>query len=309
MKTNVFILFLLLFFISACKTSTEPEPKVEVATKDTLILRYDSLATFPYSQTIMLSGYLDKLFIYGWRGVYSVYYTENKTLVNFSTVNDTITWRWDGAFVTVDDMMYIFAIANGTRPDYQKVLTFNPITYEIKASSATNPFNLHMYPTAAVVGKKILLLYPTSDSLYVFNTTTMTGQFVSKNQLKVQFNDKIYSSGVYGDDFYVYGKNVKRLFKINTSTYQWEEITIPDSIKVKIDQYALGGVVGNKLCLFNQRNSSENIVAFNFSTQKWLLGPHNSSIDINEPYFYSTKSELYMAEVYSRKLWKISIAN
>jgi hypothetical protein len=309
MKNNIFILLALLFLLSACKTSTEPETNVDLPTKDTLVFKFDSLATFPYSQSLMLSGYLDKIFIYGSHGKYSVYYTENKTIVIFSTVNDTITWRWDGAFATVNKLMFIFAIAIDSRSDYQKVLTFNPVTYEIKASSVINPFNLHMYPASTVIDNKILILYPTSDSLYVFNTLTMTEQFVSKNLLKIQFNGKVYSSGVYGDGFYVYGNTVKQLFRINTTTYTWEEIIIPDSIKTKIDQYALGGIIGNKLCLFNQRNNSKMIIAYNVETQKWLIGPQNNLVDLGEPYFYSTKTGLYVAEVFSKKLWKISLIN
>lgn len=309
MKYVTVFLVVILLLLNSCKTSTEPETKVETPIKDTLIVRYDSLATFPYSQTLMIAGYSDRIYIYGSYGKYSVYYIENKTIVHFSTVNDTISWRWDGAFVTVEDMMYIIAIAIGNRSDYQKVLTFNPKTYEIKPTSTTNPFTIHMYPAAAATSDKIMILFPTSDSLYVFNTISMTGQFVSKNQLKNQFNEKIYSSGIYEGSFYIYSKTVKQLFKINTQTYNWDEIIIPDSIKSIIDQYALGGIVGNKLCLFNKRNNSKPIVAYNMATRKWLVGVSNSTMDISEPYFYSLNNELYIAEVFSKKLWKVSLTN
>lgn len=309
MKWVITIVPVFVFILSACKTSTEPETKVEATAKDTLIFKYDSLASFPYSQSIMVTGYADRIFIYGAYGKYSVYYTENKTLVNFSTVNDTMSWRWDGAFVTVDSTMYIFANGNGTGADYRKVLTFNPITYQIASSAAVNPFTRHLYPACAAVGNNILILYPLHDSLYVFSTGTMTGQFVSQNKLKHQFNGKEYSSGVYGDGFYIYDKTVKQLFKINTMTYVWEEIVIPDSIKSKIDPYAFGGVIGNTLCLFNQRNSSGATVAYNMATQKWLVSPSNTIVDIGEPYFYTSNNALYMAEVFSQKLWKISLVN
>lgn len=308
MKYIRFIVALFAFVLMSCKSSTEPDQKGVTAEKDTLIFKYDSLTTYPYSQSIMVSGYLANIFIYGAAGKFSVYNTVTKTTSHLTTVNDTITWRWDGAFVAVDTMMYIFALPID-RQEYYKVLVLNPRTYEIRPTSATLAFTQHTYPTSAVIGKNILLLYPTHDSLFVFDTSTLTGQFVSQNKLRIQYNSKIYSSCVYENDFYVYSMRVKQLHKINTQTFTWQEIIIPDSIKSQIDPYALGGMIENKLCLFNQRNGSGVIVAYDLVNHEWLIGPKNTRVAIAEPSFYSTNASLYVGDVFSKSLWQISLSH
>jgi hypothetical protein len=307
MKAAVFVLIITLLALTSCKNSTEPEVQPVTAAKDTLILKYDSLGAFPYSQTLMTAGYGDNIYIYGAQGKLSVYNTVTKTMTQSSTATDTMTWRWDGAFVNVDTMMYIFAISNG-KTAYDKVLTFNPRTNEIKATSVPLLFNINLYPAAAVSGKKILLLYPNKDSLYAFDTQSMTGQFVSQNKMKEAFNSKVYSSGVYQNGFYVYSIGKKQMYRIDMSTYAWQEIVIPDSIKSNINQYAFGGVISNKFVLINNTSSGTGItVAYNLSTKQWLLGKKNTVLPVSEASMITHGGAIYSADVFAKSLWKVSL--
>ncbi len=308
MRTAVLILVITSLALTSCKNSTEPEVQPVTASKDTLILKYDSLAAFPYSQTLMTAGYGDNIYIYGAQGKLSVYNTVTKTMTHSTTVTDTMTWRSDGAFVNVDTMMYIFAIA--TKPQYEKVLTFNPRTNEIKATSAPLLFKLNIYPAAAVSGKKILLLYPNKDSLYSFDTQSMTGQFVSQNKLKEAYNSKVYSSGVYQNGFYVYSIGKKQMYRIDMSTYAWQEVVIPDSIKSNINQYAFGGIISDKFILINSISSTAGpgvTVAYNLASKQWLLGKKNTVLPVSEASMITHGGAIYSAEVFAKSLWKVSL--
>ncbi|MFA6541294.1 MAG: hypothetical protein WCT99_06795 [Bacteroidota bacterium] len=304
MRSVTWAILLLALGVMSCKNSTEPDEKTLTPVKDTLAFTYDSVATFTTSQSIMLCGNSQNIFIYGAYGNLSIYNIASRTVTDHSTLSDTLSWRWDGAFVSVDTSMYIFALPAPNRPAYSKVLLFNQQTYRVTATAAPFPFSLGLDPAYGVFGKKIALLYSSYDSLYVFDTSTMTGGFVAQNKLKYPGN--AYSSCVYQNGLYIFVDYYMKFYRVDLQNYSWQEIVIPDSIQSNIDTYAQGGMLGNKFCLFNNPDRPGTTVAFDLTTQKWQVGAPNKKMKLGV--WYSNNTSLYVSTEDYTTLWKVSLS-
>lgn len=314
------VLFLPLIFILSCSETEFQFPVIpnEQTQPEVIRLQYDFRNITPvYNQTLMMTEYGGKLFIYGWHGRIMIVRPETRGTGAWNYIeenNDTITWRWDGTMVTVNNEIYIFAnplvnVSSQQFPKYYNVLKLNPINNKVTPLPELLPFKFQdAYPVGTSYGDKAIILFRGLDSLYVFDTKTEKGKFVSENKLKdtrEDAYDKIYSAGKYENYFYVYSSHHRKLFRIDLGNYEWREIEIPSLIKGKLVG-TCGGMFNGVLCLFGQKNIGP--ICYDAKTNEWYFSEPEFDFNLfNETIFCEYNKELYFVDVFTRLIWKVGL--
>jgi hypothetical protein len=97
---------------------------------------------------------------------------------------------------------------------------------------------------------------------------------------------------------------------MNFLTNAWEELSIPSILQNKV---VFGGAAREKLIIFSDTTTA---YTYSFKTKEWAIDKSidplfyklsNGQIGATEWSFFSSDSCLYGSEVYSQKLWKISV--
>ncbi|MCL6098595.1 MAG: hypothetical protein M1391_08470 [Bacteroidetes bacterium] len=320
MKAIVSLAIIVLLFVSACEPGDRISSPDKLSGLKKVTFKYDYLNSIPqYYQSLMMTGNETELYIYGAYGGFFVYdLSRNDWRSTFSSYSDTVSWRWDGAIGYLGGKVYVIATPShnvniDSFPKYYNIIEADPITGSITALPELLPFRTwDSYPAYGSFNNKIAVIFPRLDSVYVFDSISKKGKFVAQNILKVSSNGywHFYSYGMNNEYLYVYKTTTKEFYRFSLQSYNWEKIEINSQILSAMPTYTRGGMFRGLFCLWG---SGLNVtLVFNTLTGKWV----EASIDIpnydfimNESSFFATSNALYVVEVFSRNLWRITLVD
>lgn len=308
--------FTLLFLILSCSNDDNSltENETQFAQKiisSTSLYKYELLSTAPiHTQTSMLTKYQNQLYRFGSRSPVQIFDLNSKTWSQVQ-IPDSSYWRWDGALVTIGEMIYQVAVS--TDSESYDILKFNPANNSFEHTNVNLPNNFH-YPAYCTNDDKIVFLYKGANLTYEYNP--------KNNLIRVTANNPFYatndynlnlSSGRFNNYFYVFGgysDSPNNLFyRLDLNSYEWEKLKIPEEISTKL---VFGSVFGEQLVLFSDTLST---FEYSFLDDKWYedttrvpIYPRGLSGDIynGEWSFYSDGSTLYATTISDESVWKIT---
>lgn len=262
----------------SCKHSTDPNSEGGLLSTS-FALRYDSLFRTGYQQSMMLTGYSDKLLVLGcWFA--RLYDTTAKSWQDISFPRDTVYNRWDGALAKFGNYLYVFGSPEFNVAKFRKVVKYDLNTLSCEMLPESLPTQRYEpYPAYADTGNKILIVYPRLDSVYLFDSNTEKGKFAAANEMKDNADESLdipyYAFGKYNNYLYLYCKTTCRLKRINLTTFVWEEINIPQEVKNVLSAYTTsnGAVFDGLLLLFKgttgTTTNSNRAICYDIASDKW----------------------------------------
>ena len=321
MKTMLSLSIIVLLIVSACEQGDKISSPDKLSGLGQVSFKYDYLNTTPqYYQSLMMTGNETELYVYGAYSGFFVYsLSANGWSKTFFFPNDTVGWRWDGAIGYLSGKVYVIAtpthnVNYDSFPKYYNVLELDPETGARTVLQELLPFRRwSYYPAYGSYDEKIAVIFQNLDSVYVFDSRNKKGKFVAQNILKISDDNTLnhfYSYGMNNEYLYVYKSTTKEFYRFSLQSYNWEKIEINSQILSAIPTYTRGGMFRGLFCLWG---SGLNVaLVFNTLTGKWV----EASIDIpnydfimNESSFFATSNALYVVEVFSRNLWKITLVD
>lgn len=282
----------------SCKHSTDADSG-ENAFATYFPLKYEKICTAPTSgQSMMLTCYSNKILIYSCYGL-MLYDTTAKSWLRTTFPIDTIKGRWDGALSKFGNSLYVFGAPGFLAPKYYKVVKMDITTLEIDTIPEPLPISQYeAYPAYAETDSKLLIVYPRSNSVYLFDSETQKGTFVAQNIIKVNLSDPCsmvsYAFGKYGNYLYIYEKTGCVLKRINLSSFTWESIDIPQEVKQTLATHtnSSGAIFDGLLVLYV--GTLNQAICYDIASNKW----GHSNYDIgNSGWFesrYTTDNSLYI---------------
>ena len=217
-------LVIFVFIVSSCKDYVETYPVIE----KTVSFKYEKVCTLPtHNQSMMLTCFSDKIFIYGCYGL-MIYDTTAHSWQRTTFPIDTISGRWDGALSKSGNSLYVFGIPEFSIPKYYNVVKLDipSLTLEM----LPEPLQMKKqdtYPAYTDFNNKAIMLFPHQDSVYVFDMQTQKGRFTAKNIFKTDSHTVSYEVpfifGKEGNYLYVYEKATRDFRRLNLYTFDWEK--------------------------------------------------------------------------------------
>lgn len=315
MKNCITKLFSSLIFtlIVSCNITDEvveniPLDEIRIKTK----INYTYLGKSPsYKQSNILCKFDDELFILGTAQPILIY-NLNDGIWKSESVPSNEYGRWDGAAIKHGEYIYYFgASITGVIND---IVKYNPVTKIYEHTNLILPKYI-TYPAAGNYKDQFFFLNSLYDTIYAFSPTLNKINKITPNPFYLIDRSNIFCAGVYQDYFYVFANsfNIPRsnyFLRMNFLTNAWEELSIPSILQNKV---VFGGAAGEKLIMFSDTTAA---YTYSFKTKEWAIDKSivplfyklsNGQIGATEWSFFSTDSCLYGSEVYSQKLWKISV--
>ena len=320
MKTMISFAIIVLLITSTCEQADKISNPDKLSGLDKVTFKYDYLGATPqYYQSLMMTGNETELYVYGaYSGFFVFSLSANSWTKTFSFPNDTVGWRWDGAVGYLNGKVYVIAtpthnVNYDSFPKYYNILEVDPNTGSLTALPELLPFRRwSYYPAYGVYGEKMAVVFQNMDSVYVFDAATKKGTFVAQNILKMSAgndNNQCYSYGMQDENLYVFKWSTKEFYKFSMKTYRWNKIEIDHQILSMMPSYLRGGMFNG---LFSLWGSGMNFVlVYNTASGKWIEANKdlpNDSFLLNENSFFATSEALYVVEVFSRNLWRITLA-
>lgn len=309
---QIFTLILSLLYFSSCsESSVEPNKNVlPEGISGNTSFQYSLVGTVPiHDQSIMLSGYQNKLYRIGSRSPIQVLDLLNSS---WSEINlpDSSFWRWDGAAITIEDS--IFIVATSVASNSFDILKLDLITNSLEHTLIVLPSYFH-YPAYCQDQDKIIFFSLMADSIFEYNTANRILRMVADNPFRnVEDFNQTLSSGKYLNYFYVFGgysSLTKNLFyRIALDNYQWESLPIPPILEKK---RLIGSSFGSQFLLFCDSVST---YEYSFPENKWYLDTskvpayyRNLAGELwqGEWSFFNADSCLYGTINLGEKVWKI----
>lgn len=308
------LLFILLVIISICRCS---DPNI-VDTKSNILpngvsgyttINYEYISTAPtHTQTSMLTGYQNKLYRIGSDFPIQVLDLSNNSWSSIS-LPDSSFWRWDGAAVTIKDSIYIIA----TSVYSNDILKLSPLTNSLKHTNVQLPTSFH-YPAYCTNNDKILFFSLRTPSVFEYDLATNTLSTVASNPFFGPTDINLtLSSGKYGNYFYVFGgyhdlpENL--FYRMNLENYQWEKLSFPEALARKNIN---GAALPDQFILVVD---SITTYEYSFTNNKWYIDTSRVPIythyntgfnDRGEMSFFLEDSYLYVTDIVSNKVWRIT---
>ncbi len=270
---------------------------------------YTYLSTAPlHTQTSMLTGYQNKLYRIGSSVPIQILDFTSNSWSNIS-LPDSSFGRWDGAAVTIKDSIYIIA-TSGKSNDILKLL---PLTNSLQHTNVELPSSFH-YPAYCTHNNKVVFFSLTTENVFEFDPETNNLNTIVSNPFFNSSNINLtLSSGKYQNFLYVFGgyydlpENL--FYRLNLENYLWEKLNLPASLtKTNIN----GAVFRNQFILIADTMTT---YEYSFLNNEWYLDTArvpiytrllDGSLDRGEMSFFAEDSCLYVTDVVSDKIWKIT---
>jgi len=287
--TVISFIVLTLFLHSCTDDGIEPtnDNQLPIGISGRTVFKYQYLGTAPiHDQTSMLSYYQNKLYRFGSRSPVQIL-----DLANYSwselQLPDSSFWRWDGAAVTIEDL--IFVVATSVASNSYDILKLNLITNSFEHTLVNLPDYFH-YPAYWVNQEKIIFFSIKCDSVYEYNSSNSKLLKIAENPFLNSADINLtLSSGNHLNYFYVFGGYAtlpKNLFyRFNLSDNHWEQLPIPPILEKKQLQ---GSSFGDHFLFFCDSVST---YEYSFADFKWYLD--TSKIPV---YYRNLTGELWQGE-------------
>lgn len=320
MKAIISVAIVSLLIMVACEQGDKISSPDKLSGLEKVTFKYDYLNTTPqYYQSLMMTGSETELYVYGAYSGFFVYsLSANGWSKTFSFPKDTVGWRWDGAIGYLNGKVYVVATPShnvnyDSFPKYYNIIEADPLTGSIAALPELLPFRTwDSYPAYGSFNNKIAVIFPRLDSVYVFDSISKKGKFVAQNILKVSSSNywHYYSFGMSNQYLYVFKTTTKEFYRFGLQSYKWEKIEIDPQILSVTPAYVRGGMFRDLFCLWG--SGMDIAIVFNTLTGKWLKANKdipNDNFLLGESSFFATRNALYVVEVFSRNLWRITLVD
>lgn len=316
-RLSIIVLLKLLFILVILPIISCSEPNfVDVANNKLpqgisgfTTFNYEYLSTAPlHTQTSMLTGYQNKLYRIGSSVPIQILDLTSNSWSNIP-LPDSSFWRWDGAAVTMRDSIYIIATSY-TSNDILKLL---PLTNLLIHTNVGLPSSFH-YPAYCTHNNKVVFFSLITEKVFEYNPETNKLSTVAPNPFFNYSNINLtLSSGKYQNYLYVFGgyydlpENL--FYRLNLENYIWEKLDLPASLtKTNIN----GAVFQNQFILIADTMTT---YEYSFLNNEWYLDTArvpiytrllDGSLDRGEMSFFADDSSLYITDIVSDKIWKIT---
>lgn len=270
---------------------------------------YEYVSIAPYhTQTSMLAGYQNKLYRIGSRAPVQVLDLVSLSW-SFIPLPDSTFWRWDGAAVTIRDEIYIVATNN----ELTDILKFSPTTNSFQHTNVKLPSYFH-YPAYCTFNNRIIFFSLRTEKVFEYNPgdnnliTISTNPFYNTSDVNLTL-----SSAIYKNYFYVFGGfhdlPENKFYRMNSENYQWENLDYPPEIAKR----HVNGAGFNKSFILIA--DTVTTYEYSFLTNEWYIDTskvpiytsfNTGSSDRGEMSFFAGDSCLYLTDILSDKIWKIT---
>jgi hypothetical protein len=309
-KIILLLIFLLFTYCDEKDQIVDIIPTEEISGKTKI--NYTFLGKTPfYKQSNILCKFEEELLIFG---TYKPIHIYNLISGTWTTrdVPSKEYGRWDGAAFKHGESIYYFGSSiPGVVND---IVKYNPSKDNYERTNLVLP-KYYSYPAYGIQNDKFIFLSSMFDTIYVFNPVLKQLKKITPNPFYVTNQTVIFCAGVYQNYFYVFGNTGSSsrgnsFLRMNLINNEWEEISIPSALQLS---YVFGGACGDKMIIFQDTTAA---YTYSFSTKEWAIDKSNvpvfhrllnGQLISGEWSIYPADSCLYGSEVYSQKLWKISV--
>jgi len=303
-KISIIIFLGLILFISCKDDNPIKNDKIEqIVQSDKKLFHYELIGTAPiHTQSVMLTGGDNKLYRFGSRSPVQILDLNTLSWSMFELPDSTF-WRWDGATITYNNVIYIVATSDISN----SILRFNLETSIMEHTTTHLPAKFH-YPAYCENNGLIIFLSKGSINTFEYRINKDDLKEITKNPFYTEKDlNQTLSSGKYGDYFYVFGGypdlSENLFYRLNLSAYTWEQIDVPEELRRK----NLHGSVLDRQFIF--LSDSLSTYSYSLDDQSWIEDTTKTPIPSlgydAEWSFYSDGATLFGTNIITENVWAI----